>query len=352
MAQDGAGAVWNLAEYPEEYDKGNVTGAPGTWMAGVDNAVGGVGMPAKPAMGLPAYSQGLAPTIGFDDCATVFATGQRTCASLACYDNVLVTDEWDPGDPEGGHQRKFYAPGVGLIRVEPVGGTDPEILQLTGLAHLCPDALAQVTKEALAQDARGYRVAGPVWSRDTPAAPVAGGVSADAGSCQPAGQMPGAPGSTGPVTAAGQPVAVQPTAGGVSAAADHRPVSARASGMGAAPGYAVTYDPFPDLFNAALSPLVPVPFTGAGISLIPFAVLLMLGGCAAVLLSGRTPADRRDRYRLDDSRMSYLLGYMERQARCLRQFRRPGQSGSASFPYLKSSVPAGNLRLGHTPRKP
>ena len=34
-AQDDQGRVWNVGEYPEEYEDGQLTGAPSTWMAGV-----------------------------------------------------------------------------------------------------------------------------------------------------------------------------------------------------------------------------------------------------------------------------------------------------------------------------
>jgi hypothetical protein len=67
-------------------------------------------------------------------------------------------------------QRKFYAPGVGVVRVAAAGGVDPEALQLTRAAALCPHQLASVRRQVLAQDARGYHVARDVYSATTPAA--------------------------------------------------------------------------------------------------------------------------------------------------------------------------------------
>ncbi len=109
--------------------------------------------------------------VGFDDCATVFKTGQHTCVRVKCYDDVLVTDEFAPNDPTGGHQRKFYAPGVGNIKVSPVGGTNPETLSLIKAARLGPSDFASFRRLALAQDGRSYIVAPDVFGR-TPHARV------------------------------------------------------------------------------------------------------------------------------------------------------------------------------------
>ena len=129
-AQDDAGNVWSLGEYPEEYEDGKFAGAPDVWIAGVAGARAGVSMPAKPRLGLPNYRQGFAPDIEFFDCARVLKTGARTCVPGKCYDNVVVLDEWDPLDPESGHQRKFHADGVGIVRVAPVN--DPEVVKTSG----------------------------------------------------------------------------------------------------------------------------------------------------------------------------------------------------------------------------
>ena len=40
-AQDDAGTVWNLGEYPEEYEHGRLKGAPDTWIAGLSRARAG-----------------------------------------------------------------------------------------------------------------------------------------------------------------------------------------------------------------------------------------------------------------------------------------------------------------------
>src|SRR5215475_15924877 len=104
-------------------------------------------MLARPVLGTAPYTQGIATKVGFFDCAVVFATGQQTCVPVHCYNRVLVTDEWAPRDVAGGHQRKLYAPGVGTVRVEAVGGIDPEVLQLTKAARMCGAVLTRILDE-------------------------------------------------------------------------------------------------------------------------------------------------------------------------------------------------------------
>jgi hypothetical protein len=163
-AQDDARNVWNFGEYPEVYENGRFAGAPDTWIAGLAQAKAGIAMLANPRVGTPSYSQGSAPAVDFADMARVFQTGQRTCVPVKCYANVLVTDEWDALDPSGGHQRKYYAPGVGNVRVGAVGG-DQETLALVQAVRLSPQALAQVRSQALRLDAHGYTVSKDVYAR-------------------------------------------------------------------------------------------------------------------------------------------------------------------------------------------
>ncbi len=69
-AQDDAGNVWNVGEYPEEHYGAKVA-APSTWLAGVNNATAGIHMWATRALGSRWYLQGWVPSIEFLDCARV-----------------------------------------------------------------------------------------------------------------------------------------------------------------------------------------------------------------------------------------------------------------------------------------
>jgi hypothetical protein len=158
-AQDNQGNVWNLGEYPEIYDlNGQLVGAPDTWFAGLEGAEGGIHMPAQPVVGQPYYIQGWAPTIKFLDCATGFAENQTSCVPVGCFDNVFVTDETSPLDKAGGHQRKYYAPGVGIVQVAAVNDPEGETLVMVERNQLGPDALAGVRDGALELENRGYQI--------------------------------------------------------------------------------------------------------------------------------------------------------------------------------------------------
>ena len=126
MAQDDAGNVWSLGEYPEEIDA--TTGArsaPRTWLAGHQGATAGVLMRANPQTNTSAYLQGLAPAVQFIDEARVAQTNQTVCVPTGCYSGVLVVDEWNPqNQPADGHQFKYHAPGVGVVQIVGKGGTE------------------------------------------------------------------------------------------------------------------------------------------------------------------------------------------------------------------------------------
>lgn len=155
FAQDNRGNLWNFGEYPEEWEKGKLTGAPDTWISGVGGAYGGIHMLAHPDAGSQ-YVEGRVRAIEFYDLTRVIGTGQAICVPAHCFRHVLVTDEWSPG--QAGHQIKYYAPGVGLVRVGARGGDSREYLSLTGVRHLGPAGLTRVRAAVLAMDRRGYRL--------------------------------------------------------------------------------------------------------------------------------------------------------------------------------------------------
>ncbi len=168
FAQDDAGNVWNLGEYPEEFEDGQLVGAPSTWIAGRDGAKAGVHMLARPRPAAGWYLQGYAPAIDFLDCAKVSETGARACAPAACYDDVLVTTETSPLEPGDGFQLKSHAPGVGIVRVGAQATSDGETLALVARVRLGATAMAEVRREALRLDRRGCRV-NPVYCGTPPA---------------------------------------------------------------------------------------------------------------------------------------------------------------------------------------
>ncbi|HEX2157541.1 MAG TPA: hypothetical protein VHS79_11295, partial [Actinomycetes bacterium] len=68
----------------------------------------------------------------------------------------LVTDEFALDEPEA-RQLKYYAPGVGNIRVGWMGrDEEQEVLSLTALTRLDAEAMAEVRREVQALDRNAY----------------------------------------------------------------------------------------------------------------------------------------------------------------------------------------------------
>jgi hypothetical protein len=169
FAQDLDGNVWHLGQYAELYDGEQFEGAA-PWLVGyVDGAMAGVAMPAEHEEGTPEYSQGYAPPPYFwDDFGRVFKTGERTCVPAGCYDDVLVTEEFETLKP-GAFQLKFYAPDLGYVRVGWRGAKEREreVLVLTEIRHLDADQMDEVHAEAFAMEDRGnvYGMTAPLERR-------------------------------------------------------------------------------------------------------------------------------------------------------------------------------------------
>ncbi len=158
MAQDDADNVWTMGEYPEEFENGEFVGAPSTWISGVRRAKAGVLVPGHPKTGTPSFVQGRAPAVEFYDVAKVKEKGRRVCVPVGCYSRVVVIEEWNPTAPGDGKQLKYYAPRVGLIRIDAVGGDAQEVLVATKIRHLGPTGLRKARAEALRLEKRAYKI--------------------------------------------------------------------------------------------------------------------------------------------------------------------------------------------------
>lgn len=155
-AQDDQGNVWNLGEYPEEYEDGVFAGAPSTWLSGVVDARGGVMMRKDPQPATSTYFQGVIPSIQFADIAEIVGYEPEVCIKLGCYRDVLVVKETNTFFPEEGFQLKYYAKGVGNIKVDFQGGQEQEVLELVERRTLTPTELDSVRAAALRLDRRAY----------------------------------------------------------------------------------------------------------------------------------------------------------------------------------------------------
>lgn len=118
-AQDADGNVWYFGEETAEYRGGEPVSTAGSWEAGVDGAQPGIIMPAQPAIGVVYRQEFYAGEA--EDMAEVVVTGVSATVPAGSYDEVLVTEDWTPLEPDV-RERKFYAPGVGLIMERQIAG--------------------------------------------------------------------------------------------------------------------------------------------------------------------------------------------------------------------------------------
>lgn len=119
FAQDRWGNVWYLGEATAEYENGEVVSRAGSWEAGVDGAMPGVVMLADPRVGdryRQEFYEGEA-----EDMARVRASGESVAVPAGSYQDVLVTEDWTPLEPEV-LEHKSYAPGVGVVLERVVKG--------------------------------------------------------------------------------------------------------------------------------------------------------------------------------------------------------------------------------------
>ncbi|NIN37067.1 MAG: hypothetical protein GTO60_19025, partial [Gammaproteobacteria bacterium] len=95
--------------------------------------------------------------------------GQETCVPVDCYEDVLVIAE-SSLEEEDAYQLKYYAPGVGNVRVGWRGAdATQEELELVEYVQLSPEALAEVRAEALELDEHAYEVSEEVYGQTPPA---------------------------------------------------------------------------------------------------------------------------------------------------------------------------------------
>ena len=135
-AQDKDGNVWYLGEDTTAYEEDGTTSKEGSWEYGVDGALPGIAMPANPTVGdsyRQEYYKGHA-----EDVAEVVKVGETKKIDIGEYTAVVVTEDWNPLDPET-IENKYFAPGVGLIFAEHTAGpAESEELVEFSPAHSCP----------------------------------------------------------------------------------------------------------------------------------------------------------------------------------------------------------------------
>jgi hypothetical protein len=169
FAQDNDGVVWHMGEYPEEYEDGEIVEAP-AWIAGYEDALAGVMMPAEPQLGTPDYAQGWGPAVEWTDRGQIHEMGLEVCVPTDCYQEVLVVREYAEEEEESAAQLKYYAQGVGNIKVGFLGeDATQEELELAEHNQLDADELAEIRAIALALEASAYETSPELYGLTAPA---------------------------------------------------------------------------------------------------------------------------------------------------------------------------------------
>ena len=103
------------------------TSTEGSWESGVDGALPGIVMQARPRRGQTyrqEYLEGEA-----EDMAKVVRLHAWIGIDLGWFRNCLVTKEWTPLE-RGVVEFKAYAPGVGLVLIREQGGKRIELVEV------------------------------------------------------------------------------------------------------------------------------------------------------------------------------------------------------------------------------
>jgi hypothetical protein len=165
FAEDRAGNVWNLGEYPEEYEydaRGRLVdvSAPNTWIAGRQGAKAGIHMADRPILSPNPYVQHFARKLDFYDCARVVekTKNRKVCVELGCYSSVLVTHETNLAVAGDGPHRKYHAPGKGIVKIGAVDPANGEALELVARQRIRGAEWQAALKASLELDRRGYEL--------------------------------------------------------------------------------------------------------------------------------------------------------------------------------------------------
>jgi hypothetical protein len=129
LAQDKEGAVWYFGEATREISPGGQVSTQGSWEAGVKGGQPGVLMPAYPAPGTPPYRQEYGPGAA-EDMGQIIALNQSVTVPAGTFADCVKTREWSL--LEGGHENKWYARGVGVVKETSTGG---DVIVLISITH-------------------------------------------------------------------------------------------------------------------------------------------------------------------------------------------------------------------------
>jgi hypothetical protein len=161
LALDRDGDVWLLGGYTEDYEGGEYTNTEDHWLGSSGGTTIGVLAPRLVTMSTPRWCIGGSdeedPAVG-----TPKRVGIRQCVEFGCYENVRVVEEGEFDAPD--NEDKYYAPGVGVIRNEPLDASlHQDRFELLNFVQLTPEGLAEASRAALDLEAHARQTAPDVF---------------------------------------------------------------------------------------------------------------------------------------------------------------------------------------------
>lgn len=128
-AQDKQGNVWYFGEDTKEYKEHGRVDTEGSWEAGVGRNQPGIIMPGRPVPGAP-FRQEYGPGHA-EDMGQVIAVHESVTVPYGSFKDCVRTKEWSLLEP--GHEKKWYAKGIGVVRTE---STTKEVVTLISMTQL------------------------------------------------------------------------------------------------------------------------------------------------------------------------------------------------------------------------
>ncbi|MFD4420784.1 hypothetical protein ACFWN7_04670 [Agromyces sp. NPDC058484] len=136
-AQDAAGAIWYLGEDTAEFEGGEVVSRGGSFEAGVDGALPGIAVPARPRPGMSYRQEYYAGEA--EDNGKILSVDELVEVPYGRFDGALLTRDTNALEPDVA-ELKLYAPGVGpVLTLDISGGSGRE--ELVGVTTV-PDGTA------------------------------------------------------------------------------------------------------------------------------------------------------------------------------------------------------------------
>ncbi len=129
FAQDDKGNVWYLGEDSKEIENGQVVSTEGSWEWGVDDALPGIIMWSDPAAHVGEDYRQEYYEDEAEDWGKVVALDQEVTVPYGTFTGCTQIEEWN-GLESGGHEQKYYAPGIGIV-LEVGGDERVELVELT-----------------------------------------------------------------------------------------------------------------------------------------------------------------------------------------------------------------------------